>query len=91
MIFNTKISLKTSLNIVDNDRRAVRLRVGNTHLCDGDEATVGRDRQGGDGPRVLGAHDDSLLSLVDVVRDETRSGRVNDCLVVGVRERAGKA
>ena len=85
------LEVKTRLNVVDNDRCTVRLRVGDAHLGDGDEATVGCDRQGGDGARVFRPHDDFLLPLVDIVGDETRPGRVDDCLVVGVRQRARKA
>ena len=45
--------LETCLDVVDHDRRAVSLRVGDTHLGDSDEATIGRDRQRCDRPRAV--------------------------------------
>ena len=82
--------METRLHVVDDDGGTVGLRVGDSHLGDGDEAAIGRDGERGDGPRVLGAHQDLLLALVDVVRHQRRPGRVDDCLVVRVRQRAGK-
>lgn len=60
----------TCLYVVNNDRSTLMLRVCYAHLSHGDEAPVGRDRKRRDGSRVLRTHQDALLALVDVVRDE---------------------
>ena len=80
--------LRACLDVVDDDGSTVGLRVGDADLGDGDEAPVGRDCERGDRARVLRAHQDLLLALVDVVRDQRRPGRVDDRLVVGVGQRA---